>query len=80
VLTAVHVEIATSRPVDDELAQVGAASFADTEQPLFATGRVLPRYQAKPRGELPATFELLAVADGCDQGRCDEGPDARNRE
>ena len=70
-LAAVHVEVATSGPVDDELAQVGAATLADTEQPLFTAGGMLAWNQAQPRGKFPAALELLAITDGGNQGSGD---------
>jgi hypothetical protein len=41
--------------------------LADSQQLRIATGRILPGYQHEPRGELPASAELLGFSDRSDE-------------
>jgi hypothetical protein len=50
--------------VDEQLPQIHIPSFADPEQPWLATRRMLPGHQTRPRGKLPAIFEMTRVTHG----------------
>src|ERR1700757_3866939 len=65
-------------PVDEDLAQVDVAAFADAEQPRLASSRVLPRHDTEPRGKVASLPEGCAVADGGNDGRGYDRPDPWN--
>ena len=65
--------------MDHQAAQIAVAAFADTEQPGFAAGGVLVRYDAEPGCEIPPTLESAAVVDGGNESACDHGADAGDR-
>ena len=64
-------------PWTSSRAHVAVAALADTEQRGLAAGRVFPRHEAKPGGEVAGLSELPAVADGSEQCRGAERADAR---
>ena len=43
-----------SRPVNQQVAQIGVAPLADAEQRLLAAAGMLPRHQSQPSRQLPA--------------------------
>ena len=59
---------------DQQSAQIGITSSGDVPEAGLATGGVLPRYQAKPGGELPAVVELMGTADTGDDRRGSQWP------
>jgi len=48
---------------DQQGSEVGVAGFGDAPQPRLAAGAALARHQPQPGRELPATAEIVAVAD-----------------
>ena len=47
--------------MDQEGAQIGIASFADTQQSVLAAGAVLTRHQPDPCRGIPASLKHLAI-------------------
>jgi len=63
--------------MDEQVAQVRVAAFADAEQSLAPTGGVLARNQAKPGGQTAAVLQQLRIlADGGQQRGGALGPKA----
>jgi hypothetical protein len=51
----------------------------DVPEPRLAAARVLARDESEPGGELAAVLEVMAIANGGNQGRCSDGSDAKAR-
>jgi len=65
-------------PMDQERAQIRIASFANAEQLYFASGGTLPRHQAQPCRQLPATLKCARIPDARHQGARRDRSNARN--
>ncbi len=50
--------------VDEHTSQIDVAAFADAEQLLFASGRVLPWHDTNPSCEIAPSAEGCPVTDG----------------
>ena len=64
--------------VDNHGAQIGVASFANTEQSDLAASATLPRYDAQPCRKLPTRPKLASISHRCDDGRSRERPHPRD--
>jgi len=64
--------------MNQDLAQVRVAAFADSIQSHLATGRMLVRQQPQPGRELPPLAEGCAVTDGGNDRGCNQRSDARD--
>lgn len=53
----------SSCPVDEDLAQVDVATFANAEQPRLASSGILPWHDSKPRGKVASLSEGCSVAE-----------------
>jgi hypothetical protein len=65
-------------PVDEDLAQVDVAAFADAEQPCLASSRILPWHDTEPRSKVASLSKGCAVADGGNDGRGHDRSDPWN--
>lgn len=57
------------RAHDEQAAQVGVSCLGDSPQALFAARAVLARHQAQPGAEAAPASEVVATADGAEDGR-----------
>src|SRR5215470_12532443 len=67
------------RAMDEEFAQITIAPFANTQQALLPSRRMLAWHQPQPGGKLPAILEGAGIADSGHQGRRTERPNPGNR-
>ena len=65
-------------PVDEDLAEVDVAALADAEQLRLAAGRILSWHDTEPSSKVTALSKGRAVADGGNDSRGHDRPDARN--
>ena len=65
-------------PVDEDLAEVDVAALADAEQLRLAAGRILSWHETEPSSKVTALSKGRAVADGGNDSRGHDRPDARN--
>src|SRR5580704_6920429 len=68
-----------ARAMDQVLAKIAIAAFADAEQARLAAGRYLAGRQSEPRRHVPSTPKGPGVANGGDQRRGVDRPDPGNR-
>jgi hypothetical protein len=64
---------------DEQSSQIRVAALGDVPEPRLAAARVLARDESEPGGELAAVLEVMAIANGGNQGRCSDGSDAKAR-
>ena len=63
--------------MDQQRADVSITAFADPAENLAVAARTLPRYEAKPSGEVTARAEALWVVHREDERRCRHDADSR---
>ena len=65
--------------MDEQPADIRVSTLADPKQGRFTAGRVLPRHQPEPSGEIPCFPELSTITDRGNQcGRANR-PDPGDR-
>src|SRR5271154_2023049 len=64
--------------MDEHLAQVYVAAFADAQQPRLASSGILPWHDSQPRSKVASLPKGCAVADGGNDGRGHDRPNPWN--
>src|SRR5260370_35454109 len=62
--------------MDEQRSQVRVTALAHSTQRYLAAGGVLARYEPEPRSHLPAVAEVPRLAQGGNQSRSGNRPDA----